>query len=83
MSLLDWELQPVLLAQAAGVVEVDLGSVACLVGLGHADAGGELVEVTLEAGGRNDLQDPTWAVAGVPEGVPLVARLEGRSPASA
>ena len=64
-----------LLAEAAGAVQVHLGAVARLVVLGRADTGGELVEVVLEAGGPDDLQDPTWPVAGVPEGVPLLARL--------
>jgi hypothetical protein len=76
MARIDGEHQPVLLAQAAGAVQIHLGAVARLVVLGRADARGELVDVVLKAGGRDDLQDPTGAVAGVPEGVPLVARLE-------
>ena len=40
----------------------------------------EFAEEPLEAGGGDDLQDPGGFIAGVPEGVPLVARLEYRSP---
>ena len=32
----------------------------------------------LEAAGGDDLEDPARLVAGVPEGVPLLARLEGQ-----
>jgi hypothetical protein len=66
------------LAHAAGAVEVDRGPVPRLVLLGRADARGELVEIVLEARRRDDLEDPAEAVARVPEGVPLVARLEGQ-----
>src|SRR5918999_3074579 len=43
---------------------------------GHATHVGELLEEALEPGGRDDLEEPRGLVAGVPEGVPLVARLE-------
>jgi hypothetical protein len=36
----------------------------------------ELLEVMLERRRRDDLEDPALGIAGVPEGVPLVARLE-------
>src|SRR5918996_760985 len=36
----------------------------------------ELAEEALEAGRRDDLEDPAGLVAGVPERVPLVTRLE-------
>ena len=40
----------------------------------------ELTEQLLDAAGRDDLQQPQRLVAGVPERVPLPARLEERSP---
>src|SRR4051794_4124651 len=69
------------LAQArhAGRVDVELEAGR---ELGHAaeiaarEDRADLAEVVLEAGGRDDLDDLAGRVAGVPEGVPLVARLE-------
>ena len=37
---------------------------------------GELLKEALEAGGRDDLEDPARLVARVPKRVPLIARLE-------
>src|SRR5436190_18223251 len=45
-------------------------------GRNHTAHSGQLREEALEAGGRDDLEDPARLVAGVPEGVPLAARLE-------
>ena len=44
------------------------------VGPGQAAEVDELGEEALEAGGRDDFQDPGWLIAGVPERMPLVAR---------
>src|SRR5581483_6427661 len=41
----------------------------------HAAEIGELLEEALEAGGRDDLENPARLVSRVPEGVPLVAGL--------
>ena len=46
------------------------------LGLGDAAEVDQLVEEPLEARRGDDLQDPRRLVAGVPECVPLVARLE-------
>src|SRR4051794_22543035 len=73
------EAQAVALEQAGDAVDVELDAVAlgerrarALRGLGLA----ELVEEALEARRGDDLEDPRGLVAGVPERVPLVARLE-------
>src|SRR5688500_10921885 len=42
----------------------------------HAAGAAERAEELLEAGRSDDLEDPAGLVAGVPEGVPLVAGLE-------
>ena len=46
------------------------------LGLRDAAEVDELCEESLEAGRRDDLQESRWLIAGVPEGVPLVAGLE-------
>jgi hypothetical protein len=46
------------------------------VGLSRAAELNEFIEALLEAGRRDDLQDPRRFIAGVPERVPLVAGLE-------
>src|SRR5581483_3630069 len=48
------------------------------VGIQRAAHVRELPEELLEARRRDDLQDPAGLVPGVPEGVPLVPRLEGQ-----
>src|SRR5687768_10408763 len=72
--------EPVLGADPRHAVPVELDSVAGaeLRGVEGAvlRAGGPRAEEVLEAGRRDDLQDPARLVPGVPERVPLVARLE-------
>src|SRR5215211_9041922 len=58
------ELDPVADAEFLGVEGAVLGT------------GIPVAEEVLEAGRRDDLKDPAGLVPGVPEGVPLVARLE-------
>ena len=48
------------------------------LGPGDASEVDEFAEEALEAGGGDDLQDPGGFIAGVPERVPLVARLENQ-----
>lgn len=48
------------------------------LGPGDAPEVDEFAEEPLEAGGGDDLQDPGGFIAGVPESVPLVARLENQ-----
>src|SRR5438046_481065 len=76
-------IEPVFLAGPRQAVGLDLEAVAGpqrpeLAGIEvrSLHEGTELVEEMLEAPRRDDLQDPARLVAGVPEGVPLVARLE-------
>ena len=59
-------------------IELDPETDAELLGVERAvlGAGVPLAEEVLEAGRRDDLQDPARLVAGVPERVPLIARLE-------
>src|ERR1035437_10125053 len=57
------------------VADAELGQ-GLWVGLCDAAEVDKLAEESLEAGGRDDLQKPRREIAGVPEGVPLVARLE-------
>ena len=40
----------------------------------------KFAEEPLEASRRDDLEDPRWLIAGIPEGVPLIAGLKTRSP---
>jgi hypothetical protein len=76
------ETQPEALHQAGDAVGVHLESVALAelsqrLRVGRRDAAeiDELGEELLEPGGGDDLEDPRRFVAGVPEGVPPVARL--------
>ena len=79
--------EPVLLAQPRDALGLELEPVAGAelrelrgVELPAAEDRPELVEVMLEAARRDDLEDPAGLVAGVPERVPLVARLERQVP---
>src|SRR2546421_6234467 len=44
--------------------------------VGRSEPRCELIEEVLEASGRDDLEDPAGVIVGVPERVPLLARLE-------
>src|SRR6185295_10041214 len=80
-------LESVLLAQPGNAVGLEFEPVASsqlpelrrveIRGLQHRP---QLVKEVLEAPWRDDLQDPTGLVAGVPERVPLVAGLECQVP---
>src|SRR5215207_5342755 len=82
-SLRSTESQAMLLDQSRHAVRVDLELVFCadhgpLLGVcgPGADELADLREVLLEAGGRDQLAEPSGLVTGVPEGMPLAARLE-------
>src|SRR5919198_6668738 len=75
--------QPEALEQLGNALELEVMAVALAergqlirVRVDRAAHVGELPEEVLEARGRDDLEDPARLVARVPEGVPLVARLE-------
>ena len=63
-------------AEVRDAGQVCFASVVRLLILGRDHSGGELVEEVLKSGGRDDLEDAARGIAGVPEGVPLAARLE-------
>ena len=44
----------------------------------HAAEIDEFGEEPFEAGWRDDLQDPSGFIAGIPEGMPLIPRLENK-----
>src|SRR5947209_6669588 len=75
--------EAVLLEQTRDAADVELQPVACRdvrrargVGWPVARQLAHLVEIALEAGRRDDLEQSRRAVAGIPERVPLGARLE-------
>src|SRR5215212_1497763 len=73
--------KPVLFAEARHALKIELYPVAGVKGRGRLPGSGlptlgRLLEQALESSGGDYLQYPAQAVAGVPEGVPLVAGLE-------
>src|SRR5262249_51815226 len=72
--------EPVFRTQALDALEVGLGPVAPLILVGRPHTHRELLEIVLEPRRRDDLEDPARSIPCIPEGMPLVARLECEIP---
>src|SRR5262249_20864799 len=72
--------EPILRTQALDALEIAPGPVAPLNLAGRPQTHRDPLEIVLEPRRRDDLEDPARSIPCIPEGMPLVARLECEIP---